>query len=235
MNAILTSIPEWLECLGRDRLLALEKLMSIAKGAAASRVWGRTQQEELESDLIDVLMTDDFATIRKAPPTVHLGAWICGVAANIVRRRTSNRARSGFRASNSEARRMHVDSEVEASLEEVDLNEDVRRYILATASQLPSPYREIIIWQRINGMTRRQIAARLARWRATGLNRSRIYITRAHTMFKSVSEGREVQKLWARRFSGKNVWKGVPPPFPTDLCDGWARHEAERPRERIGA
>jgi hypothetical protein len=80
---------------------------------------------------------------------------------------------------------------------------------------LPTPYREAMAFQRVEGMSRRQVLALLRRWLGLGTEGCRHVLRKGNGMLRAALAGKDPRRLWPRRYPPflhiPRAWWTLPP------------------------
>ena len=214
------------------------------------RAWYRTGFPALvgaiEAAWNDAAQADEIATevavralrsVRKGVPVGNERPWMAAVAMNL-RIDEWRRERRGEERRSTEARERRAaeglppfrslsdedDAEVSAFL----------RRVACALFLLPTPYREAMAWQKVEGCTRAEVCGLLCRWRGVTVEGARHILRRGHRMLRAAFFGADPRVLWPRSYphSPKESEASLTlPPLPhRHVCGG--RIAGSRPRTR---
>lgn len=86
---------------------------------------------------------------------------------------------------------------------------------------LPTPYREAMLWQKVEGWGRREIVAALQRWGGVGREEARRVLRVGHYMLEVALTGLHPCRIWPRRYPRilhNRRWNATPPPSHPASC-----------------
>lgn len=221
-------VGDWLRLRAEDPECATQMLRELlVRSLAARRIPARDVEDLADAFLLRSLSCP-AAALRRWPRHVLLSRWVRGIARIAAAGWARSRQRHGARELGGEQPPASTKSRNEARRIEVRLD------LQAVAGRLPVPHRQILSW-RLEGLTRRDIAAKLARWRGVGKAETRRLTRETLRMARLLLEtrGANPRGLWPGKFSEKNPWSTSPPPAKTQQ-EGRGRRTA-RAAGRHGA
>jgi len=171
----------------------------------------RDSDEVVQEAIVRILVR---AGTRDSADRSTEAAWLWGVLRNVVREQARQESRLRLLSARA-AETLASDAPDPAEAAEA---RDQLRKLRDVCGSLPLPH-AVIAQLRVAGLTRRQVASYVARWRPAGADETRRLWRQTLEMLRLAMAGVDLRRRFPRSFSEKNPWNTTPPP-PSGITIG---------------